>query len=663
VCYEKCVAVDDGGSTQRIRVWRQVVLGLALFGVYLLVDRPGVTRQATADRHGRDLYALEQRLHLDVERPLNDWLAPHKVLSTLANYGYAFSYILSAFALLVWILVRRPDAFRHARDSFVVLNVIAIACFVLYPVTPPRLLPELGLVDTVAQGNAWWSELVDHANQLAAMPSLHVSWAVWVSMVLFRLGRAWVQVVSGIHVIVTVLVVFATANHYVPDVVAAVVLVAVSVVMANAWHDRAARPGVVVPSHDAFFLHVETAAAPQHVGGLVVFEPSDGDALSVERVTELVKGELDRLPRFRQRLGPAWRWRRQRWIDVAEIDWPLHISDRHSADGPAGLRRIVAELAETPMARDRPMWRIVMVREVAPGVSAMILLLHHAVADGIGTVIQALNLLRPRIELLGVRGPAPRRAQLLGATITGLAQLATDGGAGAHLDCTSTRREFATADLELAAVRRAASSRGVRVTDLVLGLIADAVAATHPDVATRLRGRMRVAVPLMVRDPGAAAETNATAAVMVDVPLDGRPFEELLAEISRRTARLRTPSRAVASRFVMATGLRALPEPSAGWFARTVYGRRFFHAIVSNMPGSTQSLSMDGVTIASVYPILPLAPGSPLAVGALSWAGSLGIGLATDPAVLDAGVLAARIEQVLGVSPERPHEHEEESRA
>ena len=120
-----------------------------------------------------------------------------------------------------------------------------------------------------------------------------------------------------------------------------------------AWHDRAARPGVVVASSDAFFLHVETGAAPQHVGGLVVFEPSDGEALSVDRVTDLVKGELDRLPRFRQRLAPPSRWRRPRWIDVAEIDWPLHISERHSADGLAGVRRIVAELAETPMPLDR----------------------------------------------------------------------------------------------------------------------------------------------------------------------------------------------------------------------------------------------------------------------------------------------------------------------
>jgi hypothetical protein len=419
---------------------------------------------------------------------------------------------------------------------------------------------------------------------------------------------------------------------------------------------------MVVPSSDAFFLHVETAAAPQHVGGLVVFGPSDGEALSVERVTDLVKGELDRLPRFRQRLRPPSRWRRQRWGDVDEIDWSWHISERRSADGPAGVRRIVAELAETPMPRDRPLWRIVMIRDAQPGVSAMILLLHHAVADGIGTVIQALNLFRPRIGLPGVRGAAPGRAQLLGATITGLAKLATDGGAGGRLENMSAGREFATADLDLAAVRRAAANRGVRVTDVVLGLVAGAAAATHPGLATRLDGRLRVAVPLMVRAPGAAAETNATAAVMVDVPLDGRPFDDLVTEISRRTARLRSPSRAVASRFVMATGLRALPEPSAGWFARTVYGRRFFHAIVSNMPGPAQSLSMDGVTIASVYPILPLAPGSPLAVGALSWAGSLGVGLATDPAVFDAGVLAAWIERFVDVSVERPHEHEEESR-
>jgi hypothetical protein len=659
------VADDLGRSTQQIGVWRQLALGLSLFGVYLIVDTlPGESRQAAADRYGRHIYALEQHLHLDVERMLNSWLAKHGVLSTLANYEYAFTCMVTTFALIVWVYQRRPGVFGRTRDSFVLLNVIGIACFAVYPVTPPRMLAEPGFADAVA-----------HGHMRTDLPSLHASWALWVSVVLARLAaRRWVQILSAVNVIVTVLVIVATGNHYVLGAVAAVALVTVSVLLAGAWHDRASRPGLVVPSCDAFFLHVETAAGAQQVGGLVVFEPtSDDEALSVERVREVVRDELERLPRFRQRLAPPSRWRRPRWVDVPDIDWSLHISERRSEDGVAGLRQIVAELAESPMSRDCPLWRLVMVRDVAPGQSAMILLMHHAVADGVGTVIQALNLLRPRIELPTARGPAPGRAQLAGATIAGLARLATDGGAGGRLADASSRREFATVDLDLAAVRRIASARGVRVTDLLVALTADALAITHRELATRLRGRLRVAVPLMVREPGVAAESNATAAVMVDVPVDGRPFEELLAVIGRRTARLRTPSRAVASRFVMTTGLRALPEPCAAWFARTVYGRRFFHAIVSNMPGSTLPLSMATVSIARVYPILPLAPGAPIALGALSWAGALGIGLATDPAAFDAEVLAARMELTVslleppvidgGISRRRPHESEEESRA
>jgi hypothetical protein len=86
----------------------------------------------------------------------------------------------------------------------------------------------------------------------------------------------------------------------------------------------------------------------------------------------------------------------------------------------------------------------------------------------------------------------------------------------------------------------------------------------------------------------------------------------------------------------MATGLRLLPEPCAAWFARTVYGGRFLHLVVSNLPGSPEQLTMLGRPTAGVYPILPLAPGTPLALGALSWAGELGIGVATDPTMLDA---------------------------
>jgi hypothetical protein len=278
------------------------------------------------------------------------------------------------------------------------------------------------------------------------------------------------------------------------------------------------------------------------------------------------------------------------------------------------------------------------------GHRALLFSLHHAIADGIGTVLQAMQILRPKI---GLPEPPAQPSGLLvaGATAVGFAQLATDGKKVGGLAESGLGRSFATAGLPLEDVKRAAKPH--RVTDLVLALTAGALVDTHPELVTTSQGRMRVAVPLMVREPGAAAEGNATAAVMVDVPLRDDDTAALTADIARVTAPLRTPTRALASRWVMAHLLRILPEPAAGWFARTVYGHRFFDAIVSNMPGPTQQMSMAGIPLVEVYPVLPPAPGAPIVVGGLSWDGVLAIGLATDPAQVDAHALGAAMERRL----------------
>jgi hypothetical protein len=183
----------------------------------------------------------------------------------------------------------------------------------------------------------------------------------------------------------------------------------------------------------------------------------------------------------------------------------------------------------------------------------------------------------------------------------------------------------------------------VRVTDLLLALVADAVQATHPELVGVTGGRLRVSVTVPVQAPGAGPEGNATAAVMVDVPLVESGFPERLADIAARTAPLRSPTRAIGSRFVMTTVLRLLPEPVVRWFAGTVYSGRFFHAIVSNLPGPTDPKTMAGVATEQVLPVLPLAPNAPLALGALSWDGRLELGLTTDPALIDADAVTARM--------------------
>jgi hypothetical protein len=641
----------------RLRLWPQFVTGLLLFGVYLLVDLfEDAGRRAAARRHGHDIYDLERHLHIDVEKTLNHWLTPHQHLTTLANYEYAWTYILSALALLTWIWLRRRDLWRPARDSFVVLNLLAIACFAFYPTAPPRFLADLGFVDTVSRGGtvgSWGSGVVDAANQLAAMPSLHVGWALWVSVVLARITASrWVQVLSAFHVLLTLFVVMATANHYLLDAVVVVVPVLVAVRYAE-WRYVTVQ-GEVVPTNDAFFLHVEATGAAQHVGGAVVLDPAGPDPTLAD-VRALVRGELAALPRFRQRLV-ASRWRRPRWVEIDDADLHLdwHVTERRSADGMRGLWRVVADLAEQPMPRDRPLWRVVMVRDIgtdvdAPGTparSAMVVLMHHSIADGIGTVLHTLRLFRPRTDVPVPDTDGPGPLTRAAAITVGLAQLATDGGAR-DPGPSSLRREFAVLDPELERMRRIATAHGVRVTDLVLALVADAVHATAPGLAERVGGRLRCSVPLMVRNPDTSAEGNATAAVMVDVPVDGRPLDALLAEIRRGTRRLRRPTRAMASRFVMATGLRMLPEPAAGWFARTVYGSRFLHAVVSNMPGPTPQLSFCDVRMPRTFPILPVAPGTALSLGALSWTGIHAFGIATDPELLPVQPFVARMRVTL----------------
>jgi WS/DGAT/MGAT family acyltransferase len=658
----------DGGDRDRPRIVPELLLVLAIFALYSVVASDNRHRQAEAGRNGRWLFAAEQWLHLDIELALNRWLAPHTTLETIANYEYASTYVVAAFGLLAWLYLRRPAEYRWARWTFVLVNLIGIGCFAVFPVAPPRLLPDLGFVDTVRLGQTWgsWgSPLVAHANQVAAMPSLHVAWAVWVSVVLARLSSARpIQASSAVHVLATLFVVMATANHYLVDAVGGALAAWLSAAaLRRVPTDRRPR----VPAADAFFLHVESPVAAQQLGGLLVLDTSAAP-FSRDRLAATVRAHIDELPRFRQRLSGPSRWRRPHWVDHADIDWDWHVPER-DLSGPDGrpvgmsaLDALVAELAATALPRDRPLWRFVAVRGVAPDRAAAILIVHHVIADGLGTLAQAMTMLEPVVPAPsgsdapprshGPGAPARRRgrdrlgtARRLLATGIGLAQLATDGRPSLRLPAgDSAVRGFGTVTLPLDEVRAVARHYGARVSDVLLASVAGglrhALGATAPDGPAALR----VSVPLMVRKPGRAAEGNLTAGVMTNVPLGPLAEPERLAEVARRSRVLHTGTRALASTFVMRHVGGLMPVPVHAWFARTVYGGAFFQAIVSNVPGPQYALSLAGAPIIGVYPFLPLAPRAPLAVGALGWDGAVFVGVCVDPVLVpDAAALAAAV--------------------
>jgi membrane-associated phospholipid phosphatase len=117
-----------------------------------------------------------------------------------------------------------------ARNALVLVNVVALAVFWTYPVAPPRLLPDGGFTDIVAASGTWgaWDRggaIADRANELGSMPSLHLAWAAWVALVLWRLTtRTWVRALGCVHVALTSVVVVLTGNHYLVDLPAGVAL-------------------------------------------------------------------------------------------------------------------------------------------------------------------------------------------------------------------------------------------------------------------------------------------------------------------------------------------------------------------------------------------------------------------------------------------------------
>lgn len=626
------VLTTGAAGRRRLSARRELVLGLLVFAVYAVVaSRPEHIRIGSAREHGEAIYNLERALGIDVELSLNRWLADQGVVRVLANYEYAITYVASAMALLVWLFLRHPEHYRMARNSFILLNLAGLACFVLFPVMPPRLMPDLGFIDTVYLGGTWgsWgSPLVQNADQLAAVPSLHMAWTMWVGVELARVkAKPWVQVVNVVHILVTLYVIMATANHFLLDAVAAVPFVAVPVYIAK----RITRPPVPrVQGPDAFFMSVETPEAPQQAGGLIMLDTSRGEVGRDDLIRE-IRARLDGLPRFRQRLAHRGPLLRPVWEDHDPLDWEWHVTERR-VDGMDGVRAAVAELQSEPLPLDRPPWRMVVLKGADPGRTAVVYMMHHVVADGVGIVAQAVHLMEPPPQPV----PAPPRRPLRKAlaTVVGLAQLSTAVTRPERLPVSGTSdRRYGTLRISLAEARDIGRRHGARVTDVVLCAVAGAL--NRVVAGDALPGAVRVAVPLMMRPPGSAMVGNHTTAVMVDLPVGKMPETDRLAEISRRSRVLRSGTRAQAAWVVMWQAGRLMPPPLHARFARMSYSGRFLQGTVSSLPASDRRLRLAGAPLTAVYPIVPLAPGTAFALAGLGVAGELCFGLSLDPGLAD----------------------------
>ncbi|MEP6600002.1 MAG: phosphatase PAP2 family protein [Actinomycetota bacterium] len=215
---------------RRPRWWQE--FGLIAIGYWLYgLGRNAVPEQASiAIRHGRTIQHIQDLLRLNFERSLNHFVAANEWLAQIMNYYYATLHFIVTAGTLIWLFFAHPSVYRGGRTVLAVTTVVALVGFYLYPLAPPRLMPEYGYIDTLIKFHTWGSlanpKIAEHSNQFAAMPSLHIGWAVWsATAIVICARRTWVRALGALYPVGTLLAIVGTANHFILDAVGGVIVV------------------------------------------------------------------------------------------------------------------------------------------------------------------------------------------------------------------------------------------------------------------------------------------------------------------------------------------------------------------------------------------------------------------------------------------------------
>jgi len=204
---------------------RQVLLFMAAYQLYRLtrglVNDPQ-TATAAFD-NARELIGIERALSVFVEPSIQAFTAGQGWLLDVASWTYINAQTTITLGALAWLYLFRNQSFYFVRNMFLFAFCLALVGYGLFPTAPPRFLPEWGFFDAVSDftGVRQDSVTVDAlVNPYAAMPSMHVGYALMVSVPLARLvRRRALKVFWSLYPLLVVWAIVATANHFILDAV------------------------------------------------------------------------------------------------------------------------------------------------------------------------------------------------------------------------------------------------------------------------------------------------------------------------------------------------------------------------------------------------------------------------------------------------------------
>jgi membrane-associated phospholipid phosphatase len=226
---------------------RQIVLFCGAYWLYRVARGMVDGRAGEAFENARAVIDVERGLGLFFEPSLHAWASGHSLIIDASSWMYLNSHFAVTTVALAWIYLRRNERFYFVRNMFMVAMAIALVGYVALPTAPPRFMPEWGFTDSVA---AFTGVKADSAsadllfNPFAAIPSMHVAFALMLGVTMARMTRRrWAQVLWLAYAPVVTFVVVVTANHWWLDGFLGAVVALVSAICAHGLFARA-RPEV-----------------------------------------------------------------------------------------------------------------------------------------------------------------------------------------------------------------------------------------------------------------------------------------------------------------------------------------------------------------------------------------------------------------------------------
>jgi membrane-associated phospholipid phosphatase len=205
---------------------RQIFVFVGLYVLYEVVRGLIPTNGFKPFGDADNIINFERVLHVFEEPSIQVWAQNKRVVMDTADWIYLNGHFFVTVGVLTFIYLRRNDSFYFVRNMFVIAMGIALIGYWLYPTAPPRLMPEWGFTDSVSQFMGLGTLHFDNnspagafVNEYAAVPSMHVCFAIMTAWPMARLAkRRWAKIAWGVYPLLVVFAVVATGNHYFTDV-------------------------------------------------------------------------------------------------------------------------------------------------------------------------------------------------------------------------------------------------------------------------------------------------------------------------------------------------------------------------------------------------------------------------------------------------------------